>query len=250
MGKRLRDYSIFDRLNFERKPVGVKFQSVKPEGIRRLDRNLYFCEMLKEAQTSQPFYAGKGDFHCIEELLLGMADPDPMLVGGMVGEADGLFEEARANRKVYQYLPTMLKGSVNYVIFSAIDQLTFDPDVLILTANTTQAYHILRAHSYSSGEMWNAKGTPVAQCAWIYIHPVLSGELNFTITGLGLGMRALKVFPEGLIIISIPWTKLPMIMENLQNMSWTLISDRVTGEEHKKRVGKLFEELRQKVKGS
>jgi uncharacterized protein (DUF169 family) len=243
-----RDYSILDKLDFERNPVGIKFLSIKPEGIQRIDKRLSFCEMFKEAQTSRPFYVQKEDLHCVEPLLLGMEDPDPMLVGGLVGEADELFEEARANRKVYQYLPKMLKGSVNYVAFSAVDQLTFDPDVVVFTANATQTYHLLRALNFSSGEMWSAKGTSVAACAWMYIYPVLSGEMNLTITGISLGMRALKVLPEGLVIISIPWTKLDETLKNLRNMKWSLASDEITGEEHKKRVDKLFNDLRQKVK--
>jgi len=243
-----RDYSILDKLNLERKPVGVKLLPVKPEGIQRIDKRLSFCEMFKEAQTSPPFYVQREDFYCVEPLLLGMEDPDPMLVGGLVGEADDLFEEARANRKVYQYLPRMLKGSVNYVAFSSLDQLTFDPDVVVITANAGQTYHILRALNYSSGEMWSAKGTSVAACAWMYLYPVISGEMNLTITGISLGMRALKVLPEGLMIISIPWNKLDEALKNMRNMSWTLLSDEITGEEHKKRVDKLFNDLRQKVK--
>jgi len=243
-----RDYSILDKLNFERKPVGVKFLPVKPEGIPRIAKRLSFCEMFKEAQTSPPFYVQREDLHCIEPFILGMEDPDPMLLSGLVGEADGLFEEARANRKVYQYLPKMLKGSVNYVAFSSIDRLTFDPDVVVFTANASQTYHLLRALNFSSGEMWSAKGTSVAACAWMYIYPVLSGEMNLTITGISLGMRALKVFPEGLIIISIPWTKLAQTLENLRNMKWKLLSDEITGEEHKKRVDILFNDLRQKIK--
>ena len=243
-----RDYSILDKLTLERKPVGVKLLPVKPEGIQRIDKRLSFCEMFKEAQTSRPFYVQREDFYCVEPLLLGMEDPDPMLVGGLVGEADDLFEEARANRKVYQYLPKMIKGSVNYVAFSSLDQLTFDPDVVVITANAGQTYHILRALNYSSGEMWSAKGTSVAACAWMYLYPVISGEMNLTITGISLGMRALKVLPEGLMIISIPWNKLDETLKNMHNMSWTLASDEITGEEHKKRVDKLFNDLRQKVK--
>jgi uncharacterized protein (DUF169 family) len=243
------DFSVFKKFNFERPPVGVKFLPVRPDGIERLKKRLSFCEMFKEAQTSPPFYVQKEDLQCIEPLLLGMADPDPMLLSGLVGETDELFEEARANRKVYQYLPRMIKGSVSHVAFAAIDQLSFEPDVLVITADAGQAYHILRALAYSSGEMWSARGTPIAACAWIYIYPVLSGELNFTITGISLGMRALKVFPEGLVIISIPWTKLAMITENLQKMPWRLISDEVTGDEHKKRVDKLFNQLRRKIAG-
>jgi len=248
MTAKVRDYAVLDKLKLERKPVGVKFLSVKPEGIRRIDKRLSFCEMFKEAQTTPPFYVQKEDLKCIEPFILGMEDPDPMLVGGLVGEADELFEEARANRKLYQYLPKMLKGSVNYVVFSSVDQLTFDPDVVVFTASAGQAYHILRALNFSSGDMWSARGTSVAACAWIYIYPVLSGEMNLTITGISLGMRALKVFPEGLVIISIPWTKLDETLKNLRNMRWRLASDEITGEEHKKRVDKLFNDLRQKVK--
>jgi uncharacterized protein (DUF169 family) len=243
-----RDYSILDKLNFERKPVGVKFLPIRPEGIKRIGKRLSFCEMFKEAQTSPPFYVQREDLFCIEPYILGMEEPDPMLLAGLVGEADELFEEARANRKLYQFLPKMLRGSVNYVAFSSIDQLTFDPDVVVFTANATQAYHLLRALNWSSGDMWSARGTSVAACAWIYLYPVLSGEMNLTITGISLGMRALKVFPEGLIIISLPWPKLGETLENLRNMRWKLLSDEVTGEEHQKRVDKLFNELRQKIK--
>jgi len=248
MTAKARDYSVLDKLKLERKPVGVKFLSVKPGGIERIGKRLSFCEMFKEAQTSAPFYVQREDFYCIEPLILGMEEPDPMLVGGLVGEADELFEEARANRKLYQYLPMMVRGSVNYVAFSSLDQLTFDPDVVVFTVNAGQAYHLLRALNFSSGDMWSAKGTSVAACAWMYIYPVLSGQMNLTITGISLGMRTLKVFPEGLIIISIPWPKLDETLKNLRNMRWKLLSDEFTGEEHKKRVDKLFNDLRRKVK--
>jgi len=248
MTAKKRDYSVLDKLKLERKPVGVKFLSVKPEGIERIGKRLSFCEMFKEAQTSAPFYVQREDLFCIEPFILGMEDPDPMLVGGLVGEADELFEEARANRKLYQFLPKMVKGSVNYVAFSSVDQLTFDPDVVVFTTKAGQAYHILRALNYSSGDMWSARGTSVAACAWIYLYPILSGEMNLTITGISLGMRALKVFPEGLVIISLPWPKLDETLKNLGNMKWKLLSDDITGEEHKKRVDKLFNDLSQKVK--
>ena len=241
-----RDYSIFDKFNFERKPVGVKFLITRPEGIRRLDKELNFCEMLKEAQESAPFYVGKGDFQCIEPLLLGMEDAEPVLVSGLFGASDGLFKEARANRKLYQYFPKMLKGSVNYVAFSPIDQLTFDPDILVITANIGQAQTVLRSICYSTGDIWSSKGTPVAACSWIYIYPVLTGEMNFSITGLGLGMQALGIFPEGLFLISVPWNLLPTMIENLQEMK---LGPRPIegGDAHRKRVKKMREELKQKI---
>jgi len=247
MAKKLRDYSIFNRFNFERKPVGVKFLITKPEGIKRRGKGLNFCEMFKEAQTSEPFYVGEEDFECIEPMLLGMKDPEPMFVSGYVGEKGNIYSEARANRKIYQYLPKMIKGSVRYVAFSSIDQLSFDPDVMVITANVSQAQAILRASGYSSGENWSSQGTLVAACTWLYIYPVLSGKLNFTITGLSVGMQSLKILPEGLFLISIPWGLLPEIMENLQEMELVPPMEEGTRDENRENVQKLFKKFRQEL---
>jgi uncharacterized protein (DUF169 family) len=242
------DYSIFDKFNFERKPVGIKFLPYKPEGIERLNKSLYFCQMFKEAQTSQPFYVQREDFHCTEPLTLGMEDPDPTFLSGLVGETDDLYEELRANQKIYQLVPRMLKGTVKSVVFSPIDQLTFDPDVLIVAAdNVDQARIILRALVYSTGETWSSKGTPVLACSWLYVYPYLSGEVNYTVTGLSMGMQTLKVLPQGLMLISIPWTKLLMIVKNLQKMGWHPISETITEEDHKKRFEAILKEITEKI---
>jgi hypothetical protein len=45
----------------------------------------------------------------------------------------------------------------------------------------------------------------------MYIYPYLSGEVNYTVTGLSMGMQTLKVLPQGLMIISIPWQKINLI---------------------------------------
>ncbi len=242
------DYSVFDKFNFERKPVGIKFLPYKPEGIQRIDKSLYFCQMFKEAQTGRPFYVQREDFHCTETLTLGMEDPNPVLLSGMVGEVDDLYDELRANQKIYQLVPRMLKGSVKTVSFSSIDQMTYDPDVMVITTdNVDQARIILRALVYSTGETWSSRGTPVLACSWLYIYPYLSGEVNYTVTGLSMGMQTLKVLPQGLMLISIPWTKLPMIMDNLKKMDWHPISETITGEEHKKRFEKILEDITDKI---
>jgi uncharacterized protein (DUF169 family) len=247
MSSNPRDYSVFEKFSFERKPVGVKFVITKPEGIERLDKELNLCEMLKEAQTGSPFYVGEGDFHCVEPMVLGMVDPEPVLVSGLLGGSSGLFKEARANRKLYQYIPKMLKGSVRYVVFSPIDQLTFDPDVTVITATVQQAQTILRSIGYSTGDYFSSKATPVVSCAWMYVYPVLSGEMNFTVTGLGLGMQALSVFPPGLFLISVPWNLLPTMMENLQEMYVGPAPPPPSADEHRKGFKNTLEDLRKQI---
>jgi uncharacterized protein (DUF169 family) len=239
------DYSIFDKFNFERKPVGVKFLSTKPDGIKRLDKILDFCEMLVEAQQGSAFYATKEDFTCIGPLLLGMVDEDPIFESGQVGPKLEAFKDVRANRRIYQYLPRLKKNVINYVVFSPLDKMSFEPDILIVTANVSQAEILLRAKSYTTGETWSARGTTVAACSWLYLYPYLSGEMNLTVTGLSFGMRARRLFPEGLILISIPWDLLPGIISNLPDMNWVPHSYTIGRDEHKKKVKKIIEELRQ-----
>jgi len=239
------DMSIFNKFDFERKPVGVKFLSTKPDGLEKLDKILDFCEMLVEAQNGSPFYVAKDNFTCVGPLLLGMVDSDPIFESGEVGPKLEVYKEARANRRIYQALPRLDKGTVNYVAFSPLDKLQFEPDVLVVTANTSQTEILLRAASYTSGKMWSSKGTSVIGCAWLYIYPYVSGELNFTITGINSGMKSRRLFPEGLILISIPWDLLPSMVENLQDMKWVTHSYTIGREEHKKKVKRIVDELKQ-----
>jgi uncharacterized protein (DUF169 family) len=248
MKPKTRDYSIFDKFEFTRKPVGIKYLPYKPDDIKRLDKNLYFCQMFKEAQTSEPFYVQKEDFHCTEPLTLGMEDPSPILLSGMVGEIDDLYDELRANQKIYQLVPRMLRGTVKTVTFASIDKMTFEPDVLVCTCdNIDQARTIMRASVYSTGEAWGSKGTPILACTWLYVYPHITGEVNYTVSGMSLGMQTLQVLPPGLPIISIPWQKIQMVMENLGKLNWHPLSETVTGEEHKKRFEGILKEITDKV---
>ena len=243
MSSSKQDLSVFNKFNFERPPVGVKFLFGKPEGIKRLDKTLALCEMLREAQTSPPFYATKDDFECVGPLILGMAEPEPIFESGQVGPRLELFKEPRANNRIYYYIPRMIRDTVNYLAFSSLDKLSFTPDVLIVTANPTQAEIILRAMTYTTGKMWTAKGTSVIECAWLFVYPYLSGELNFTVTGFSSGMKAREVFPPDLVLISIPWDLLPTLVETLQDMKWVPIEHTRSRDENSEEFKKLAEAI-------
>jgi len=217
-----RDYSVFDKFKFERKPVGIKFLLNKPEGIKQLDKGLTFCEMLREAQKSEPFYAKKENFTCMGPRLLGMSDLEPIAESGEIGASDGIYQEARANRRIYQHIPKLAKDTVRYVAYSPVDKLTFEPDVVVFTASVSQAEVLLRGLAYATGRIMTTRTTPAVVCSWLFVYPFVSGEANYSITGLGYGMKARNVFPEGLILISIPYDLLPGLTENLGEMKWEL----------------------------
>jgi uncharacterized protein (DUF169 family) len=249
MSAKTRDYSVLDKFNFERKPVAVKFTVDKPVGIKKLDKARNMCEMIKEAQETEPFYVGEEDLACVgvEQMILGMKDAEPLLVSGKFGGEEGLFKDASSCRAMYQYLPTLPKGSVRYVVFSPVDKLTFNPDVMIITADIIQAQTVLRCINYSTGAPYVSKSTPVVACAWMFVYPVVSGELNYFITGLGLGMQAMNMFPRGLFLISVPFQKIPVMLENLAEMAFDPNpAPGVGGDTHRQRVNEMMVDMRKK----
>ncbi len=219
------DFSIYEKLNLERPPVGMKYLFDKPEGIEPLDKKLAFCEMLKEAhQRNAPFYFSKEHESCAGKNALGMVDVSATAQAGLVGEKFGIFQEPRANENlisnIFTKFPKPGKGVINYVVYSRLDKLTFEPDLLVLVAPPGRAEIVLRAMSYSTGQLWETLTTPVFACASLYVYPFQTGRVNFTITGMSFGMKTKKVFPEGLVLISIPYQMIPMITQNLNRMEW------------------------------
>jgi hypothetical protein len=113
---------------------------------------------------------------------------------GLLGEKFGVYEEPRANERIYQHVPRFARGTVNYAAFSVLDTLTFEPDLLILMATPSQAEIVLRAMSYSTGELWQSIKTPVLSCAWIFAYPWLTGKVNHIVTGMAFARTGLPEF--------------------------------------------------------
>ena len=58
-------------------------------------------------------------------------------------------------------------------------------------------------------------------------------------------MKARNLFPEGLILMSIPYDLLPDMINNLQEMNWVPLSYTLGREGHKKRIKRIVDELQQ-----
>ena len=218
------DMSVYKKFNFENPPVGIKYILRKPEGIEPLDKSMALCETIREAQQrKKPFYFTSENESCFGKSILGMPGGAAHFAdAGELGVRFGIFQDGRANIRLRRFLEHMERGSVNYVAVSPLDALTFEPDLLIIMAKPNQAEILLRAMTYSTGEMYESKTTVSGGCSWLFVYPYLSGKVNFIVTGLAFGMKARQVFPEGWILISIPYQWLPTITKNLGEMKWTL----------------------------
>ena len=244
------DLSIYGKFGFDKPPVGVKYLFFPPEGIERLDKTLALCEMIKEAQqATSPFYITRENENCFGKVALGMEEAPAFAESGQLGIRYEIFQEARANKRLYQHIPMFKKGTVNYVVFSPIDAITFDPDLLIFYARPRQAEILLRAMSYSTGEIWEPKSTSVLGCSWLFVHPFQSAKVNYTMTGMGFGMIGKQVFQEGYVLVSVPFNWIPIITGNLREMKWVLPSYEEGREAFLKREETTVRELAELSKG-
>jgi len=217
--------------------------------VPRLSAKLALCEMLREAQQRGPFYAAAADHGCgAGPFVLGHESVDPVFESGRIGPELGVYRDEAANRRVYEELPRLPAGKARFVRFSRLEDLTFDPDLVVVTARPSEAEILTRAHGYANGASWEARGTTVIGCAYLYAYPIASGRMNILITGLHHGMRARGVFPEGLLLVSIPKAALVDIAVNLEQMIKQGLIDLPQyhwgREEHEKHMRTLAERLR------
>ena len=254
MSSKPRDYSIFDKFNFERKPVGIRYSLEKPEGIKQLDKSLAFCEMVKEAQQrSDPFYFSKENEECAGKNALGMEETSVAAAAGQVGGGGRIFQDDRANSSliynVYESFPKPVKGTINYVAYAQLDQLTFEPDLLVIVGNASQAEIVMRAMSYTTGELYRSVVSTVFACASLYVYPYQTGNVNYVVTGMTFGMKSKEVYPEGLVLIVIPYHWIPAVTQSLNVMTWVpeaFTQGRDKFVEHEKKV---MEDLERRAGG-
>ena len=141
-------------------------------------------------------------------------------MSGEFGAGLGAFQDTRAAARVYNYIPRIARNAANHVVFSPLNKLSFDPDVLIFLVPTSHAWILLRAMSYQTGKMWSSRYSSVIGCSWLLVYPYLSGDVNFVASGLGFGMRRRQLFREGLQFIAVPFDQLSSILQTLRDMPW------------------------------
>jgi uncharacterized protein (DUF169 family) len=210
---------VFADLNLPYSPVALKFCRNRPEGYAQAEGVDVFCAYLKKAQTGKkPFYTTVDNDKCMGRVVLGMTDLETHHGSGQVGAALGVFKTPAPNARLYYDAPTLKRGVCNYVVFSALDECTFDPDLLVCIADTYEAQLILRAASYISGDLWESKCSYVMSCAWTYVYPYISGKVNHLFTGMHLGLQLQNAYPPGLHILSIPYQKIGEVVTALAEM--------------------------------
>lgn len=219
--------ALFGKLNMEHQSVALKYCAVRPKDVNHYEGNYAFCEYVRECQKfGKTFYITSEDDACYGKMALGMIPKPPVTASGQAGYDFGVYKTTSAGRRLYQELPVLVPGTVNYVIFSPVSECTFDPDLIMCVADIEQADILMRATSYIAGDFWESKSSPVISCAWMYAYPVISGKVNHITTGLYHGLKRRGAYSPGLRMIAIPYQKIDEVVLALEEMDWTLIAFR------------------------
>ena len=210
--------AFFD-LNLPYSAVALKFCRNKPEGYQQAEEKDKFCTFVKKAQDgNKPFYTTIENDVCMGKFALGMAEPDSASASGMIGHEVEIFKTPAANARLFYEAPMLKRGVCNFVVFCPLEQCGFDPDLIICIADADQTQVILRATSYISGDLWEAKCTYVMSCAWAYVNPYITGKVNHLLAGMYFGQQQRNTYPVGLHIISIPFQKIDEVVSALTEM--------------------------------
>jgi len=106
----------------------------------------------------------------------------------------------------------------------------------------------MRATSYSTGELYNSRTTPVMGCASFYIPPYQSAKVDYLIPEMVHGMRSRELCRKGTILISIPYHRIPTITQNLKETKWALPAYMDGREKYLEREMSVFEALAEESK--
>jgi uncharacterized protein (DUF169 family) len=231
------DFSVLSDLNLEYPAVGIRFSPLPPDDLPRLNEKCTLCEMLAAAQKGENFYADKENHTCEAGLyVLGQGEINKPFIDGRYGAGLKIYSSTKAASRLYQHIPVLNPGLVDYLSFATVEQAEFRPDLIIIIANTEKTEIILRAFSYNTGGVWESRYTPAIGCSWIFVYPYKTGKMNYSITGMGHGMKRRKLFPPGRQIISIPSDLFPLMLSALGEMEWELPACKPDGDLFMKRL--------------
>jgi len=215
------DLALLDKLNFPQKPVAVALVLEPPPGVERIDEKIRICDMVLRARQRDPFYAGSEDHNCEAGWsVLGYGDPPQPFTSGMFSAALKCFKTPRAGSRPYQLNPKLKKGEINYLAFSTLDKLTFEPDLLLLCTDGKSTLLTLRALVYSTGKVLESRVTLTMECAWYIAYPYITGEANHFVGSVGYATHRNAVWASGQVAVCIPRDLIPLVMDNLRELPW------------------------------
>ena len=209
-------------MGLDEDPNAVRYSFFRPEDVPQVesDAAMSLCEYMRMSQKeNRGFYFSKENTEtCVGKIIMGMEEWDGFAASGNIGKCLGVFNEARCNSNYYLHVKRLLSGTTNYVTFCPLSQAEFDPDLIVVSATPAKAEIIMRAMTWSTGELYESKSSAVIGCSWILAYPHVTQKVNFVVPRLVHGPHGRELYPDDTILVSIPYRWIPAVLKGLKEM--------------------------------
>ncbi len=219
--KEWQDYSrvLKELLNLEYSPVAVS--CIKESLFNPPEKKVRICRAILDAGKGETHQVDKKNNACFgASWHLGfhkLEDPEVLnMVKKFVVEGEKLFCSYEALDKLMLQMEEVPDNFSSCFILSPLEKAQGLPELVIFICNAEAACRLLTLATFLDGVMPKIKiGGPT--CRMSIIYPLLTGELNLSF--YDYTARKMCNVEKDKLLISIPYKKIPQIMESIDKCS-------------------------------
>ena len=221
MEKEWKDYAITlkELLGLEYSPVALA--CLKDPLLKEEQKKVRICRAILDAGRGQILQVAKGNNACFgASWHLGFSslkDPKTIeMIKKFVVEGEKLFCSYQALDKLLSQMDQPPDNAKSYFVLSPLEKCEFIPELVIFICNAEAACRLLTLVTFLDGLMPKIKiGGPT--CRMSIIYPLLSKELNLSF--YDYTARKMCNVDKDKLLISIPYEKIPAIMNSIDKCS-------------------------------
>ena len=209
-----------ERLGLEKSPVAIKFilrEEDIPEGIKKIDENIRHCEMVQKASQGETFYATAEEQMCKGGAsAIGLMETPEKIKTGEFYQSLGRFSSLGSAKRTMESIPK-IDPMMKAIIYAPLEDVKFDPDVIVVISKPAQAMKLAQAMVYTRGGRVEASFSGIQSvCADAVAGPFVNNTANFT---LGCsGSRQFAGIKEDEVIVGMNGENIGCVVNALISM--------------------------------
>lgn len=174
-----------ERLGLDKSPVAIKFilrEEDIPQGIQKVDENIRHCEMVQKAAHGETFYATAEEQMCKGGAsAIGLMETPEKIKTGEFYQSLGRFSSLGSAKRTMESIPR-IDPMMKAIIYSPLEDVEYDPDVIVVICKPAQALKLTQAMVYTRGGRVEASFSGIQSiCADAVAGPFINNTANITL---------------------------------------------------------------------
>ena len=174
-----------ERLGLSKSPVAIKFilrEEDIEEEIEKIKENIRHCEMVQKAAQGETFYATAEEQMCKGGAsAIGLMETPEKIKTGEFYQSLGRFSSLGSAKRTMESIPK-IDPMMKAIIYAPLEDIKFDPDVIVVICNPAQALKLAQAMVYTRGGRVEASFSGIQSvCADAVAGPFVNNTANITL---------------------------------------------------------------------